>query len=318
MRVDVSELKSRDNCGRQWQLSSRNAYHLKTRVPSENLMFGSIFHEALHAMYASDNPNIDSIIAQAIKEFPDDAKRQRTMRTMLMGYYVNVLPMDKSHWKVLDIEHGFQIPLWDLGTEEVVDEKTGEMHTQPKLIACGSIDMIVMDTETDMIWGIEHKTCANFRSGCYNAMDDQPKMYNLALAAYVDELNQRGDGSVNHKLGGIIVNEVRKLVTEFQYKRFTCSYTPEASQRFYNRLLVNGARLLEDTSKMETVDEYEMEPQPSQLKCQMCDYKTICETFGDQPVNLEKVLTEFQEEYQVRETDHLDEKSERKIHGDDE
>jgi hypothetical protein len=149
-------------------------------------------------------------------------------------------------------------------------------------------------------------------------MDDQPKMYNLALAAYVDELNQRGDGSVNHKLGGIIVNEVRKLVTEFQYKRFTCRYTPEASQRFYNRLLVNGARLLEDTNKMETVDGYEMEPQPSQLKCQMCDFKTICETFGDQSVDLEKVLVEFQEEYQVRETDHLDEKSERKIHGDDE
>lgn len=56
---------------------------------------------------------------------------------------------------------------------------------------------------------------------------------------------------------------------------------------------------------------YEALPQPGFMKCQMCDYASLCEGIGYNDVDMNYVNEEFGEEYQVRDIDHLDEKVER-------
>jgi hypothetical protein len=47
----------------------------------------------------------------------------------------------------------------------------------------------------------------------------------------------------------------------------------------------------------------------------MCDYSSICTTYGYGELNKALVLEEFVEEFEVRDVDHLDEKAERRIEG---
>lgn len=52
-------------------------------------------------------------------------------------------------------------------------------------------------------------------------------------------------------------------------------------------------------------------PQPSYFACQMCAFKTICQTYMYENLDKEAILQEFEEEFVVRTEDHLDEKTER-------
>ena len=47
IRIDVSEAKSYKECGRKWDLSSRNKFHLRPKAPNTNFLFGTLFHEGL-------------------------------------------------------------------------------------------------------------------------------------------------------------------------------------------------------------------------------------------------------------------------------
>ena len=42
MRFDVSEMKTLAECSRKWEISSRNAMHLKPRGINSNLAFGTL------------------------------------------------------------------------------------------------------------------------------------------------------------------------------------------------------------------------------------------------------------------------------------
>ena len=54
---------------------------------------------------------------------------------------------------------------------------------------------------------------------------------------------------------------------------------------------------------------------PSYMGCQMCDFAPVCQMYGYKDLDMNDILDEFQEEYEVRKEDHLDEKSERRIEG---
>ena len=51
MRVDVSEIKTFKSCRRQWQLSSRNKFHMRPIVTPPQFALGTIFHESLAQLY---------------------------------------------------------------------------------------------------------------------------------------------------------------------------------------------------------------------------------------------------------------------------
>ena len=51
MKVDVSEIKTFKACKRQWQLTSRNKFHLRPMITPPAFAFGTIFHEALAQLY---------------------------------------------------------------------------------------------------------------------------------------------------------------------------------------------------------------------------------------------------------------------------
>lgn len=304
MRFDVSEIKEFRGCTRKWELTSRNRFHLQPKVTPPQFIFGTIFHEALHSLYM--NTPLDKVMEQVRHEMCTDS--DAALLAMIPGYAKEVLPEDLDRFRVLDIEHKF-----DFVPEESDD---------PDLHICGSIDMIVLDPETNKIYGFEHKTCKNFRDTTYMWMDEQPRVYTRALQQYIDEYNARklsewaenfssdpghcGPEPIPATLGGIYLNEVKKLLRQFQYRRSLMVYPEDDLSNFFQHFVQSCK-----TCKHAAEEGRPGIPNPDWFKCQMCEYRTICETYQYQSLEKAKVLQEFAEEFQERETDHLDEKVER-------
>lgn len=327
IKVDVSEIKTFKTCKRQWQLSSRNRFHLRSKAPAPQLALGTLFHEALAQLYLG--VSFDKVMEMIRKEMSADS--DAALLAMIPGYYNEVLPEDLDRFKVLDVEHHFRIaPTTSDGEylfplEPQVDAEgnhvygaNGELLYQPSLMICGSIDLVVLDVLENKIYGFEHKTCKDFRDDTYTWMDEQPRVYTWALQDYVNHYNSiqrlkwikqgkpEGKEPQPATLGGVYLNEVKKLLRKFSHKRTLCVYGEEDldnfMQAFYNTC----------THCKHMVDNNDLAlPQPNYMNCKMCAFKTICSTYMYANINKESLLEEFGEEFEVRTEDHLEEKVER-------
>ena len=293
MKVDVSEIKTYKSCRRQWLISSRNGFHLRPLVTPSHFALGTIFHESLHQMYMG--VPLEKVMTFVRKEMSNDS--EVALLAMGPGYYREVLPHDLDRFKVLDIEHHFSFVPADPETGEVLD---------PDVEVCGSIDMIVLDVEENAIYGFEHKTCKNFRDSSFMWMDEQPRVYTYALMLYVQEYNAKHPDQEPVTLGGIYINEVKKLLRGFKYQRTLCKYPADDLTNFMRAFF--GTCCACHKSVVENDPAY---PSPSYFGCSMCDYKTICETYMYSTLDKDTVIDEFKEEFKVRESDHLEEKTER-------
>ena len=293
MKVDVSEIKTYKSCRRQWLISSRNGFHLRPLVTPSHFALGTIFHESLHQMYMG--VPLEKVMTFVRKEMSNDS--EVALLAMVPGYYREVLPHDLDRFKVLDIEHHFSFVPADPETGEVLD---------PDVEVCGSIDMIVLDIEENAIYGFEHKTCKNFRDSSFMWMDEQPRVYTYALMLYVQEYNAKHPDQEPVTLGGIYINEVKKLLRDFKYQRTLCKYPADDLTNFMRAFF--GTCCACHKSVVENDPAY---PSPSYFGCSMCDYKTICETYMYSTLDKDTVIDEFKEEFKVRESDHLEEKTER-------
>lgn len=293
MKVDVSEIKTYKGCRRQWLISSRNGFHLRPLVTPSHFALGTIFHESLHQMYMG--VPLEKVMTFVRKEMSNDS--EVALLAMVPGYYREVLPHDLDRFKVLDIEHHFNFVPADPETGEVLDADVE---------VCGSIDMIVLDVEENAIYGFEHKTCKNFRDSSFMWMDEQPRVYTYALMLYVQEYNAKHPDQEPVTLGGIYINEVKKLLRDFKYQRTLCKYPADDLTNFMRAFF--GTCCACHKSVVENDPAY---PSPSYFGCSMCDYKTICETYMYSTLDKDTVIDEFKEEFKVRESDHLEEKTER-------
>lgn len=323
MKVDVSEIKTYKSCKRQWLLTSRNKFHLRPVVTPSHFALGTIFHESLHAMYMG--ATLEQVMKFVRQEISTD--NEAALLAMVPGYYRNVLPGDLDRFKVLDIEHHFSFVPTDPDTGEVID---------PDIEVCGSIDMIVLDVAENAIYGFEHKTCKNFRDTAFGWMDEQPRVYTYALQLYINEYNDKQYQSwlqecdrirndLEHMgfdpeedpnaypdkpqlvtLGGIYINEVKKLLRDFKYQRTLYTYPGDDLKNFMRAFF--GTCCACHKSVVTNDPAY---PSPSYMGCSMCDYKTICETYMYSTLDKDTVIEEFKEEFKEREEDHLEEKTER-------
>lgn len=314
MKVDVSEIKTFKACRRQWQLSSRNKFHMRPIVTPPQFALGTIFHESLAQLYLG--VPYEKVMEMVRREMQTD--NDAALLAMIPGYYKNVLPGDLDRFRVLDIEHHFEIaPKTSDGEclfpmEPVVDKKTGEVQYDgngnplmvSNLLVCGSIDMIVLDEAQNKIYGFEHKTCKSFRDESYLWMDEQPRVYTWALKEYVAEYNAKH--GTNCELGGVYLNEVKKLLRNFQYQRTLCTYTDEDLDNFMQAFFEDCL----SCKHAVTTNSYAA-PSPSYFNCNMCSFKTICTTYMYANLDKSEVLDEFKEEFVERTEDHLEEKAER-------
>lgn len=314
MKVDVSEIKTFKACRRQWQLSSRNKFHMRPIVTPPQFALGTIFHESLAQLYLG--VPYDKVMEMVRREMQTD--NDAALLAMIPGYYQKVLPGDLDRYRVLDIEHHFEIaPKTSDGEylfplEPLVDKKTGEVQLDgngkpimvSSLLVCGSIDMIVLDEAQNKIYGFEHKTCKSFRDESYLWMDEQPRVYTWALKEYVAEYNAKH--GTNCELGGVYLNEVKKLLRNFQYQRTLCVYTDEDLDNFMQAFFEDclSCKHAVDTNSYAA-------PKPSYFTCNMCSFKTICTTYMYANLDKAEVLDEFKEEFVERTEDHLEEKAER-------
>lgn len=310
MRVDVSEIKSYRACKRSWLLSSRNRFHLRPRVTPTVFAFGTIFHEALHMMYM--NVPLEKVMDMVTREM--NPETDTALLAMVPGYYDNVLPGDLERYQVLDIEHQFSFPV-----PNVAD-----------LNVCGSIDMVCLDKNTNQIFGFEHKTAKNYRDDHFLWMDEQPRVYTVALQKYVEEYNEKQmdkyyeawdkwDTTCQEPdqepvkptpvtLGGIYINEVKKLLRRFDYKRSLCVYAADDLENFMGGFYQTCMQCHESVTTNDVAV-----PQPNYMGCKMCNFQTICETYKYSTLVKDVVLDEFSEEFVERDSDHLDEKVERNV-----
>ncbi len=296
MKVDVSEIKTYKSCKRQWVLTSRNRFHLRPTVTPSHFALGTIFHEALAMMYLGNT--LEKTMEFVRKEMSSD--NEVALLAMIPGYYKNVLPGDLDRYKVIDIEHHFSFVPCDPETGEVLDKDVE---------VCGSIDMIVLDVAENAIYGFEHKTCKNFRDTSFMWMDEQPRVYTHALMQYVLAYNERHKDDPGFEpvtLGGIYINEVKKLLRDFKYQRTLCKY-PKSDMVNFMRAFFGTVRACHQS----VINDDPGVPSPSYFGCSMCDYRTICETYMYATLDKDEVINEFQEEFKVRESDHLEEKAER-------
>ena len=290
MFIDVSEVKSFRSCKRKWMFTSRNMYHMKATVPSPALQTGTLFHNALHKLYLG--APLDKVLEWLKKEM--DPSTDMCLIPMIKGYYSNVLLQDLEHLTVLDIEHKFELPTGILADPK--DESSEE------IIITGSIDMITVDKNTGEVFAFEHKTAQKFRETTYMWMDEQPRLYYRAMLDYVDEYN--ATHGTNYVLGGVYINEVRKLLRQFDYRRTLCTYSHEDITNFMRVFLRQcmriGAACHQDYA----------EPAPDWLKCGMCDFSAVCCTYMYEHIPKELLKGEYSEMFTEREYDHLDEKPE--------
>ena len=314
MKVDVSEIKTFKSCRRQWQLSSRNKFHMRPIVTPPQFALGTIFHESLAQLYLG--VPYEKVMEMVRREMQTD--NDAALLAMIPGYYQKVLPGDLDRYRVLDVEHHFEIaPKTSDGEylfplEPVVDKNTGEVQYDgngnplmvSSLLVCGSIDMIVLDEAQNKIYGFEHKTCKSFRDESYLWMDEQPRVYTWALKEYVAAYNAKH--GTNCELGGVYLNEVKKLLRNFQYQRTLCVYTDEDLDNFMQSFFEDclSCKHAVDTNSYAA-------PKPSYFTCNMCSFKTICTTYMYANLDKAEVLDEFKEEFVERTEDHLEEKAER-------
>lgn len=281
MRIDVSEVKAFRTCKRQWAFSSRNRLNLAPRVQPHALTFGTHFHECLHGLYTGATwEKIERYVDQNLEAQED----RKLLKNMIAGYMQEVLPKDLEEYEILDIEYRFNLEKWD------------------GLQLCGSIDMIARRKYDNTIWGFEHKSAKSFKSDFMVGMDEQPVLYTIALQEYIKERHQECT------LGGIFFNEVKKLYTKFEWKRTPCVYSEEYLRNFLSSFL-SSCREIRLQSGIPGLPS----PAPNVMNCKLCTFASVCKNFEYSYPSDDQVKDFMKEEFQVREVDHLDEKSTRGI-----
>lgn len=325
MIVDVSEIKEFRHCKRKWQLSSRNSFHLTPCVTPTAFKLGTVFHECLHKLYlGKDETEVEQYCKEQLKD--SDPKDATMILSMVRGYSRNVMPTDER-FVPLDIEWHFKYSPYEM-LDEAGRDIVGRMGIDAQLqdiTIAGSIDMIALDTDTNQIWGFEHKTAKNFRNDVYLWMDEQPRVYFAALQLWVAEYNARElkrwkeqveesekNGCVAPPeppavtLGGVYINEVRKLIRAFETKRSALRYRDDDLRNF----LISFVTSCAECHKYANNQLIPRNPEPDMMTCMTCQYNTICQTYQYQNIDLNELLDEFKLEYKVREDDHLNEKQE--------
>ena len=286
MFIDTSEVKSKRICSRQHLLSSRNRLHLRPKVTPPAFVTGKIFHDAMHNMYLGVSlEDTMKVVKSRMQSEADNA-----LLAMIPGYFREVLHEDLDRFQVLDIEHRF--------TFKPTDREGNELDIG--IVITGSIDMIAIERATRKLFGFEHKSAKTFRDPSYLWMDEQPRVYTEALKRYVVEYNKKHPTEDPITLGGIYINEVKKLLRDFKYKRSLCTYPADDMlnfmEMFYETCLeIKCASEFNDRGN----------PCPGYMSCQMCSYVSICSTYMYSTINLEALLEEFVEEFEVRSEDHL-------------
>lgn len=295
MVVDVSEIKAFRHCRRQWQLSSRNQFHMTAIVQPKAFKLGTVFHECLHKLYLGRDEDtvVDYMLDELSVTNPNDVPM---LKSMILGYARNVIPKDE-HFKVLDIEHHFK-----LDPREFAHGDYDEVLRD--IVIRGSIDMIALDTDTNKVWGFEHKTAKNYRNDVYLWMDEQPRVYYAALINWVKAYNKmHPDAQV--ELGGVYINEVKKLVRAFDYKRSALVYDDDDLSNFMYAFVTSCAEchrfVNSDAKKL---------PMPDMMACMNCMFNTICQTVQYKTLDKDYLTQEFRHEFTVRNSDHLEEKEE--------
>lgn len=299
MRVDVSEIKTFRSCKRKWQYTSRNKMHLTSYEPKSVFAMGTLFHEGLHALYMG--VPIEQIMEDIKPRMQED---HVALLAMLPGYAKEILPVDMDRFKVMDIEYKFNFTPCD--SDGVIFDD--------KIELCGSIDMIALDVYTNEVFGFEHKTCKNFREETFMWMDEQPRVYTIALQEYVNRINNQrlaewenkgciGEKPEPYKVGGIFINEVKKLLRKFSCKRTLCKYPKDDLDNFF-RYFMSSA-----TSCRLAVENNEYcAPSPDWMGCSMCDFNSVCSKYMYGNVDKDEILKQFEYEFKEREVDHLEEK----------
>lgn len=326
MIVDVSEIKDFRHCKRKWQYASRNSFHLRPKVTPSAFKMGTIFHECLHKLYLGKET--EEVMQYMENEMVgSEDKEIVVLRSMIKGYATEVIPVDLERFEVMDIEYHFKFKPYDVMLELGIDMKSFPgIEWLSDVEVAGSIDMIARDRLTNEIWGFEHKTAKNFRNDTFLWMDEQPRVYYVALMLWINEYNARlvdkyvrehnkwvwvgkpkdlePDTPEFVDLGGVYINEVRKLVRSFETKRSELAYSLSDIRNFMISFFMSCG----ECHKLVRNSDLPRVPQPDMFTCQTCTFNTLCQKYQYADVKSETILKDFEDDFQVRESDHLEDK----------
>lgn len=169
--VSWSEINSYRSCPHKHELEYSQRW-ARPNNPHSALGRGTLVHKALEVYYTALLMGKDIAVAHqdAMREINDyrslgiDAEVCAQIEWIIEGYHEKWATEDSRNWKVVAVEHRFQVPLLSPGGRK------------SRFVLKGGIDLIVRDQRGRLII-VDHKTCSALPDDETYEMSDQFGLY---------------------------------------------------------------------------------------------------------------------------------------------
>lgn len=173
--VSWSEINNYRQCPHKHELEYTQRWQ-KPNNPHSPLGRGTLVHKALEVYYTAllMGKEIATAYQDALREINDyrslgiDREVCDLIEWIVEGYHEKWSDEDARGWKVIAVEHRFQVPL------------LGPTGRKSRFVLKGGIDLIVRDSRGRLII-VDHKTCATLPTDESYDMSDQFGLYMWAM-----------------------------------------------------------------------------------------------------------------------------------------
>ena len=235
------------------RLSCRLAYEwgkeYRTRTPATALSFGLCIHEALEEYYGRGTDLQDTFMQSSV-QYKLESKDHDLGMAMLANYKAEYVGKERLTVLATEKEIARKVPV-------PFDEDPNDAL---KFYVAARVDGIVTDHRTGLDMVLEHKTFKNFYPGSLD-MDHQ-----FVIEAFVAE------GFLKSPVSGVIYNGLRKKAKPGGktnlFERHNVFINPHQVKVAMHRVYW--------TMKAVFSKQFRVYPEPSGLKCNMCQFKNPC------------------------------------------
>ena len=288
--LSANELRQFCECPRKRYYASRDCLAIRSNAYNKNLALGGVFHKMMQYYYTELNKRVVDKYGENAKLTKDDLEDLQDMMdfdipvfeipvkddgttldaeslkeyNLMSEMYKEQIPQDLIDFEIVNCEQEFQLTNWPIGN----------------VMYHGQIDMVVRKRSDGKIYFFEHKTCKNFRPEIYTRFDIQLHIY-----------NEYGRETYKGEFGGMILNQIKKAVTEKGYGqcREEYVYSDAECEEFFIWILKKTEALVSPDNKHAPCNLF--------MTCKMCEYSTICLKYGYEiPKKKEDITETFKNE----------------------
>jgi RecB family exonuclease len=270
MRLSSSEIKRFLACKRSWYYNQVLGYRHKKSEHTGPLFLGDRVHKALEVYY--ENFTIEAALGFLHGSYVADVELYPNESDALLKEKKLTTAMIEGYFQWLE-ETGEDEYLEVLGVEGMLETPYGN-HT-----LIGKYDLMVLDTQTGLIWLLDHKTAQDFSASARFQQEIQFKHY----AAI-------GTANFGDRFGGVIWNGLRKVQRTGRakppfYMRERITFNRDELRSYWESLYFivdDMERAIQDAEHgRNNAGLRAVYPNPTRENCGICTFKNVCTMFDD-------------------------------------